>query len=198
VGFVVQFKKLAFILAVGLLILTAFAGAAGAAPLDLTGQTGNFAIYYPNSSTLRSGVVNFTVGAGQEASIFSVGNIDWTLDITGSVLRFGFNDHGCCTSTTSFSGPIVAFTGGSFPGITGVSLLFTDIAGFNPSRVSFTNNSILVDIQGGLDLRNNRSVELTVATPEPGSYATLFVGLGLMACVIWVRRSQSLLGIVRR
>jgi len=194
-----HFKKLALI-AIDASFMTAFAGVAVAAPLDLTGQTGTFGIYYPNTSTLQSGVlINFTAGAGQEGYVQLVGNIDWTLDISGSTLTFGFNDHGCCTSPTTFSGPIVTFTGGSFPGLTGVTLLSTDIAGFNASRITFNNNTIFVNIQGGLDLQNNRSVVLeAMAAPEPDSYQTMLVGLGLAACVIWVMRSRRLMASVTR
>jgi len=155
-------------------------GATMASASSLDGQSGTFALYYPNTSSLLAGPLAFEIG-GAQVVIPNVGNGDWLLQGSGLTLTFGFDDQGCCTTPADFGGAVVTFTDMTFPGLASVSLDSTNIFGFDSSRISFTANSISINIQGGLDLQNNRQVTLTLApVPEPETYALLLAGLVLM------------------
>ena len=176
-------------------LIAALGTRAEATPIDLTGQAGTFQLFFPNASTSVSGPYSFTVGPGAEIAGVSWGNITWSLDIDVSTLTFGFNDAGCCTSGATFTGPVVTFTGGGFPGLSLVSLSSTNIAGFAASGVSFSSNAIGVNVQGGFDLRNNRNVVLSASGPEiatvPEPATLTLTALGLAGVVTRYRRRRS-------
>lgn len=133
----------------------------------LLGRAGSFSIRYPNADTLFAGPVSFVVGDGQEGRLVG-GNVTWLLDVDDSLVTLRFNDSGCCTDVVTFSGPVVRFTDPDFPRILGVEIVRNTIAAFAPERVSFTPDSLLVDVSKSVDLGGNRELVLRlVATPAP-------------------------------
>ena len=186
------YRALIFAIAAVSMCLTASTAAASTLS-TLDGQSGSFSIYYPDTTTVFAGPSSFTVGAGQEA-VLNAGNITWSLDISGLSLTFGFNDSGCCTSFVAFAGPVVTFTDVGFVGLDSVLLDSTNIGGFDSSRVSFTDNSIYLNIAGGLDLQNQREVRLTVSpapVPEPATLSLMLSGLGVLSFASRRRKSAA-------
>jgi hypothetical protein len=186
----------AFRLFVGVLFLGLIWSSQPSTAASLDGESGTLSLLSPNTTTLVAGPIPFVVG-GPEVSIINFGNTDWSLQASGNAFHLGFNDRGCCTDAAAFAGPALSFTGAGFAGLASVTLVDTNIAGFGASRVSFDNQSIFVDISGGLDLRGthaglsvDRFVTLHVtAVPEPESYAMMLVGIATLVHIGRRRRT---------
>jgi hypothetical protein len=129
----------------------------------LNSEPGNMQIFFPNLSTPATAEQPFTVQAGNEVTNLFFGNIFWTLDISDTDLLLTMDDQGCCTQSVDFGGPVITFSDPEFPGLSGLSFVSTTIDGFNHAlRISNNSNQIFIDVSGGLDLRDNRELRLSV------------------------------------
>ena len=147
------------------------------AQASLIGDTITFNTYFPNDGTLTS-TQNFVVGPGIECAGCPSGGFvltDQTLDIGADYIEFisGF--------ITNFAGPdaIFEFTGLDFAGgatLAGFSLS-TDFANVTAAAVSFTANSIRIDIGNSGNGTTWRLGLVTRAVPEPATTTLLALGL---------------------
>lgn len=92
----------------------------------------------------------------------------------------------------SFNGYQMVVNSGGMP-ITGVTVAFNDIAGFDPSRITFDSKDVWINLHDlittpGLDLQLD--LQFGTTTPEPGSIA-LF-GSGILGLVGVLRRKLML------
>lgn len=152
---------------------------------NLNGWQGEFWIKYPTVNDSIGGPVSFSVGNDVEANI-SAGNIDFSLNISSEYILLNFNDGGCCTSNATFGGPVISFIN-PFENISSISLVDTDILNFTSANITFSNSEIFINIANGLDLSNNRTLQLLVSTspvPEPQMLSLITVGFGLLGLVL--------------
>lgn len=87
--------------------------------------------------------------------------------------------------TGTFNGWSFYDTTNNLPPITGVTVNgTTTIAGFDASRVSFDADHIYLNFVDLADQNNfYAAVDVTFGVPEPGTWALMFAGLGLVASV---------------
>ena len=176
-----------FALPVAVLSLLLFAIPAAAA--TLTGDTVTSTYYFPTSSN-AIGTGTSVVGSGVEvtcptvAALCAIGLLgSYTLDFGSDMIAFdqqiGFAN---AYNPASFSGWV--FSDLDFgAGITGVNLTSYGIAGLDASRLSFTGDTIALNLQG-LAVSANNGWTLTLnpaAVPLPASGALLLAGLGGLA-----------------
>jgi hypothetical protein len=175
-------KKLAFVVAA---LLPALSHAD-----SLLGTTVDVHYDYVSDSLTRHTLDSVLVGAGIELTCpgsaqicLTLSSPTQTVDIGDNGIQYayvgsgsGFND----ITTNAFT---FASLYGSGTKITGVTLVGTTITGFDASRLSFTDHSVTVSMNG-VGLAPTASFQLsiqTAAVPEPASAALLLGGLGLLA-----------------
>jgi hypothetical protein len=168
-------------------------GISGVAHAGFLGTQMDVGYFTPNTSSPYAPAVftpsNFTVGAGQE----TIGNVEGVtnlfIDFTDNTLSITFG-----TILTSPTWNANDFNGVIFTAISPLdieSLLViasTTMSGFDNSRVSFTDNQILLNWQGlsyvdGTTL--NINFTSASAVPVPGTLA--LIGLGVVG-LAWRRR----------
>ena len=182
-------------------MLVAAAPSAFGGFIGLTGVVVDYR--YPNLST-TIGTATVTVGAGVEINCptdsFSLCGValtapTQTLDIGDWTIRYDYSGSG-----SFFPG----FSGGAFggllfsnldigaPGITGLTLT-TNMSGLDASRISFTTDSVSVNLQN-LDLVPSSYFEVTASSsgvPEPSSLLLLGTGVSGLLLLRCLRANWS-------
>lgn len=112
---------------------------------DFTGHDINFQHYYPDTSTVSGPSVTVTVGAGVE---FPNPYLSIGADISANNIRI-IHVGSSTWFPNTHNGPIFTDINGTIPTITGVTVnAATNMLMFAASRVSFTADSVTVNLQG--------------------------------------------------
>ena len=107
-----------------------------------------------------------------------------TVDIDDNGLRYEYKGGGAGFDDITTNAFTFASLYGSGTKITGVTLVGTTITGFDATRLSFTDHSVTVDMNGVGLQGPTSSFQLSIQTapvPEPATVALLLGGLGLLA-----------------
>ena len=158
---------------------------------DLNGATVTVNYLYPEQNDIYEVLGMGTVTSGG-FTVNSFGQHDFTVypdeitltNVSGEDIQF---------TTADFNGYGLVVDSGGTP-ITGVTIAYNDIAGFDASRITFDGTDVWLNLEGltttpGLDLQ----LDLQFAsgtTPEPSSI-TLF-GLGVLSLAGVARRKLRL------
>jgi hypothetical protein len=165
--------------AVALASALAMAAPASAA-LDLTGLTLTTGHFFPNlGSSDDGGPFNFTVGTSAPVAYggiadHAIGASTYNINVYCGV--------GCFWTGTSFNGFVMSDAFGVAPAFTSATINpLTSYAGFDASRLTFDENNVYVNLQG---LEANGRIVIDIngggVVPEPGTWAMLIVGFGLV------------------
>lgn len=182
-------RLFARLLALPVVAVSLLAFAVPSVAATLTGDTVTSQYFFPNGGNLL-GTQNSTVGAGVEVScpgafgVCPIGLLGtYTVDFTSDTISFdqqiGYAD--AYTSAT-FNGWV--FSSLDFgAGITNLSLFSYGITGLDMSRLSFTADTITLNLQGlSVEANNGWRLQLNPsAVPVPASGALLLAGLGGLA-----------------
>ncbi len=173
-------KKLALALATLLPTLASATGLLGTTVDVHYDYVGSSARHTLDSVVVGSGIEISCPGAAQICDTLSAGT--QTVDIGDNGIRYQYTGGGAGFDDITTNAFTFAALYGSATKITGVTLVGTTIAGFDASRLSFTDHSVTVNMNG-VELVNGASFELGILTavPEPASAALLLGGLGLLA-----------------
>lgn len=155
----------------------------------LLGQTVTATYNYPNISTVNTGPFNFLVGPGVELhcppDIPFCGTIStpFSLDFTDTQIVYHYGP-----SVVAGFGPS-AFNGFVFTNlnmgspITGFTLSSFGFTGLDNSAVSFTANSLSINLQGALEAPTAGWTVTLQTVPEPSVAELIGAGLALLfAC----------------
>ncbi len=164
---------------------------AAAIPVDLTGDTITVEYYYPDLSTLYR-TANVLVGAGVEINCPSGVTTgvcdallgDFTLDFGADTVSFSQTGFAGSYNAGSFNGWV--FSGLDY-GAAIASVVLTSssgLTGLDQSRVSFTGNSISLNLAGINPAANPNSWLLTVTTVTPVAEVPLPAALPLFASAL--------------
>ncbi len=165
----------------------------GIAQAGFLGTQMNVGYFTPNTSSPYPQAVftpsNFTIGAGQETVGDIEGVTNLLIDFTDNTLSVTFDTILASPTwlTADFNG--VIFTATSPLDIESLLVVSTTMSGFDNSRVSFTDNQILLNWQG-LSYVDGTTVNINFtsasAVPVPGTLALL--GLGLVSLALRRRK----------
>lgn len=186
-----------------LLLLVAFHMPAAA---GLIGTSVTVTYNYPDLSTVRD-TNSYVVGTGIEidctpplppfSSFCGVISTPFTLDLGDSLITYRYG----AGLPSVFAGP-AAFNGFVFSGlnlgapITGVTLTTTGFAGLDQGDVSFTANSVAINLQGASEVAGDGwSIAIqTTPIPEPGTGGlalAALAGLGAASALLRRRRRNN-------
>ena len=168
-------------------LVACFVGSTSAQAL-LADYSGTFDVRFdppgPGGDSLLGTLPFSPGGGGLDGGPLFAGNIFWNMYIIGNQIQIVMVDTGCCTSPADFSGPVVTFNS-FFDVFFEIELTGTNIDGMDQSRVGWDNDTITLNVQGGLNLLPENQVgkyvylQATYTTiPAPGALALL--GLGLL------------------
>jgi hypothetical protein len=173
-----------------LVVVAAALSGAGKANAQLLGQMVNGTYFFPNSSNVYSNQGNKLVNPSASFT-FPTGIPNVTATVTNSNILTTFDNNGTYTGA-AFNGFKITDVS-SDPMLTGVSAV-SSIAGFSASRVSFTSNSVSVNLQGlTVNRADTISIDLqtaSAAVPEPSSLAFLGTS-GMMGAGVFIRRKRQ-------
>jgi hypothetical protein len=166
-------------LAAGLAALTAFAAPAQA---SLIGESFQGAYLFPDTATVSTNFGDETVGAGVE---FDAGGV--LFDFTASQLIITFNT-GVQFLDGSFNGLRLIDLGSA--GITGLSVVSSDVASFDADNLSLVGGAIFINFTDGglgLDFALNDQVVIDISqdarvVPAPAPLG--LIGAGLVALAL--------------
>jgi hypothetical protein len=167
----------------------------------LLGTTISEGYYVPDSSTLYANATynpqTFVVGPLQESTIDLEGVTTFNVDFGDTSLNLPFDTSlsNPTFSNTTFNGLI--FTGFGFSQIAGFTINpSTNLAGFDASRVSLTNNSLGLNF-AGLSYNTDTVVSLnftpvaSAAVPEAATWAMMLAGFGVTGFMMRRRHKAS-------
>jgi hypothetical protein len=167
----------------------------------LLGTTISEGYYLPDSSALYTNAnynpQTFVVGPLQESTINLEGVTTFNVDFgdTSLDMQFDTSLSNPTLNNTAFNGPI--FTGSGFIQIDGFTINpSTNLAGFDASRVSLTNNSLGLNF-AGLSYNTDTVVSLdftpvaSAAVPEAATWAMMLVGFGVTGFMVRRRQKAS-------
>lgn len=157
---------------------------------DLNGANVTVNYLFPDINSIFEVLGTGTV-TGSGFTVNSFGQHDFTTFPADLTLTNVFGGDVTFTAA-SFNGYQVVVNSGGSP-ITGVTIAFNDIAGFDASRISFDSTDVWINLQSldttpGLDLQLD--LQFGTSTPEPGGLVLL--GSGLLG-VIGIARRKLLL-----
>jgi hypothetical protein len=159
---------------------------------QFTGDTVNGTYYFPNNSTVFSNQGNQTVSPSAMFT-FLTGIPNVTATVGASTISLSFDASGTFT-VASFNG--LTITDLTDSDIVGVLLGSTNVAGFDASRLSFTSNSVSLNLQG-LQTTSQSSIIANVsfagaAVPEPATWAMMLVGFAGIGYTLRRRKKAAL------
>ena len=168
----------------GVCLALALAMGATQAKAGLIGDTVSGKYYFPDSSSLYSDQGSQVVNPNAIFT-FPTGAPNVTVNVSDTSILATFDNSGSYTPA-SFNGYVITDLTQSL--ISGLTLV-TNVAGMDAGRVSFTGNSVSVNLQG-LSMSTDSSILLNLrvgqsSVPEPsslllGSTGLLMVGLGML------------------
>jgi hypothetical protein len=167
----------------GIMIVGAEQAQAGFEGLTVHGE-----YLYPDTATVFQDLGNAVITPG---FTFNFTNSEVTVAIGDTTIDTRFFT---TANAATFNGPRLTVIG-SAPAITDVAIdPATNVPGFDSSRLSFTSDSILENIQG-LAFPANGNIRLNVqfasAVPEPSSFVMVGTGVLIGVGCLWRRRKRA-------
>jgi hypothetical protein len=163
----------------------------GAVAAPLMGSVLNYQYYYPTLGSPYAGTPdvnsNFIVGPGEE--FYTLTDAIGSLDVTANQIIFDFS-HSSTLTAADFNGWKLTDIFGTIDRFAAVTLdAATNMIGLDASRLSFTDDTIVLNWQG-LSFDSDTQVVLNVTTspfpvPEPGGLPLL--GAALLG-IAFIRR----------
>ncbi|HEX4739824.1 MAG TPA: PEPxxWA-CTERM sorting domain-containing protein [Caulobacteraceae bacterium] len=170
--------------------LAASLAAGSAFAAGFTGDTVDGAYHFPDTSTV---VLDGGGAVAPTSFFFSTGLPNTTATVGATQITLSFDAGGGTFNPASFSGVVI--TDLTEADITGVTLdPSTSVPGFTASDLSFTSDSVSLNLQGlGVPSAN----DIVVAdvsfggVPEPASWALMLLGVGAVGGALRLSRRRD-------